>query len=231
MMVREKRNINLDLIRSVAVFNVVGVHFFLNSGFYGEQILEKKMLILCIDRSMFMTCVPLFLLLSGYLMTNKTLSVQYYKGIWKTLIIYLLASGVCITYRNIVCNENIDIYKAILLILAFQGDEYSWYIEMYISLFLMIPFLNVLYHGLRNQNHKKALLMTLIIVTVLPSVMNNFNLMDLHWWKMPSISMNYNKLMPSFFTSMYPLTYYFIGSYLREYGWYFEKRKILYYYM
>ena len=89
----------------------------------------------------------------------------------------------------------------------------------------MIPFLNVLYHGLRNQNHKKALLMTLIIVTVLPSVMNNFNLMDLHWWKMPSISMNYNKLMPSFFTSMYPLTYYFIGSYLREYGWYFEKKK------
>ena len=49
MMEREKRNINLDLIRSVAVFNVVGVHFFLNSGFYGEQILEKKMLILYLN--------------------------------------------------------------------------------------------------------------------------------------------------------------------------------------
>lgn len=111
VMEREKRNINLDLIRSVAVLNVIGVHFFLNSGFYGEQILGKKMLILCIGRSMFMTWVPLFLLLSGYLMTNKTLSVQYYKGIWKTLIIYLLASVACIIYRNIVYFDPIGFFR------------------------------------------------------------------------------------------------------------------------
>ena len=227
----KKRNTNLDLIRTVAVFNVIGVHFFLNSGFYAEQILGKEMLILCICRSLFMTCVPLFLLLSGYLMTNKTLSVQYYKGLWKTVVIYLLASAACIIYRKTVCSEDINIYKSILLILAFQGDGYSWYIEMYISLFLMIPFFNVLYHSLINKNQKKVLLITLIVVTSLPAMVNNFNLMDLQWWKMPSISINYNKLLPGLFTGMYPLTYYFIGSYLREYGWNYEKKKCILLYM
>lgn len=30
----KKRNINIDLIKCIAVFSVISVHFFLNNGFY-----------------------------------------------------------------------------------------------------------------------------------------------------------------------------------------------------
>lgn len=39
---KKSRNINLDLIRCLAVFSVISVHFFLNTGFYDEEVIGKK---------------------------------------------------------------------------------------------------------------------------------------------------------------------------------------------
>ena len=41
---------------------------------------------------------------------------------------------------------------------------------------------------------------------------------------MPSADKSYNKLIPGWWTGMYPVTYYFIGSYLREYPLKLKKR-------
>lgn len=48
-----KRNINIDLIKCIAVFSVISVHFFLNSGFY-SKIITDKMYIAIIFRTLFM---------------------------------------------------------------------------------------------------------------------------------------------------------------------------------
>lgn len=56
----KERNINLDLIRCVAAIFVISVHFCLNSGFYELTCSGMRMLIMCILRTAFITCVPLF---------------------------------------------------------------------------------------------------------------------------------------------------------------------------
>lgn len=38
------------------------------------------------------------------------------------------------------------------------------------------------------------------------------------WWKLPAISGEYQKIIPDFWSSMYPITYYFLGCYLKEFG-------------
>ena len=43
-----KRNLNADLIRCVAVFSVISVHFLLNGGFYKQEVRGIPMLV--IDR-------------------------------------------------------------------------------------------------------------------------------------------------------------------------------------
>ena len=75
----KERNINLDLIRCVAAIFVISVHFCLNSGFYELTCSGMRMLIMCILRTAFITCVPLFLMLTGYLMNKKELTISYYK--------------------------------------------------------------------------------------------------------------------------------------------------------
>ena len=109
-------------------------------------------------------------------------------------------------------------------ILDFTASGYSWYVEMYLGLFLLIPFLNAAYHGMKSRGGKTALVLTLIVTTALPGVINSFRFGSAEWWLTPSSSGAYNQLIPDWWTGIYPITYFFLGSYLREYPLKMKKR-------
>ena len=211
----KSRNVNLDIIRSIAVFFVVSVHFFLNTGFYYVPIQGKRLWLAVCVRTLFMTCVPLFMLLTGYLMNRKRLSKQYFLGISKTLLTYLICCIFILIYTAVFLKENITIYSAVLDILGFT--HYSWYVEMYIGLFMMIPFLNLIYNNLQNQKQKLAIVVVFIALTALPSIFNAFDISSIYAIIHPSASGATSKLIPEWWSGFYPITYYFIGAYLKEY--------------
>lgn len=97
----KKRQTSLECVRIIALWCVISVHFFLKNGFYDEKVIGLKMYIAVIARSGFMICVPLFIILTGYLMNQKQLSAKYYLGITKTIMIYILSSVACILYKHI----------------------------------------------------------------------------------------------------------------------------------
>ncbi len=212
------RNSAMDIIRIVAVFCVISVHFFLHNGFYSEPVQGLPMYIMVLMRTMFTVCVPLFIILTGYLMSKKTLSKSYYKGIVKTLITFVLATIVCMVFKSVYSNEPFTIKTLIFSTLDFTGANYSWYVEMYIGLFLIIPFLNLAYNGLKSKKHKQVLVLTFIVITILPSLFNIFNFDTVSWWASPASSDEFAKLIPSWWIGFYPVTYYFTGCYIREYG-------------
>ena len=73
----QKRNLNIDLIKSVAVIFVLLIHFFLHIDFYNTPIIGIRMTFLTVLRNVFIICVPLFLTTTGYLMCRKNLSANY----------------------------------------------------------------------------------------------------------------------------------------------------------
>lgn len=202
MTANKPRSIAMDLIRCFAFFSVVSVHFFLHNGYYNHPVEGWQMILMTLIRTFFMVCVPLFLTLSGYLMCRKRLEISYYKGIVRTLGIYVLASLVCylfICYRQEVSFS----FGAFLLGIVgnYNAAAYGWYIEMYLGLFLLIPFLNLCYHGLSSRGQKTVLVLTLIGLTSFSGL--------LQW--------NGVNLLPDWWQGIYPFTYYFIGCYLREF--------------
>lgn len=199
-MTEQKRDLNLDLIRALAAFLVLSVHFFLNNGYYATAMVGKKMLLLTVVRTGFMVCVPLFLLLSGYLCHRKKLSGRYYLGIVHILLTYGLATLFCLLFRCVYWQQPFRIPWAGKELLAYTGAPYAWYVEMYIGLFLLIPFLNLMYHGLTSQRQKQALVLTLFCLTALPALTNL-----------------YHELLPDWWTQLYPIAYYVLGAYLNEY--------------
>lgn len=215
----KKRNPSMDIVRIVAVFCVISTHFFLYNDFYKETVgFSASMIIMFIMRSLFGICVPLFIILSGYLMSKKTLSKRYYSGIKKTLVVYVLASIACLIYKMIKQKATYTVSTFILSILDFTAAPYAWYIEMYIGLFLLIPFLNILYNNLETKKKKQILILTFIALAVLPTIFNIWNFETVQWWASPITSTKYAKLIPSFWLTLYPITYYFVGCYLKEYG-------------
>ncbi len=220
----KKRSAAADIIRCLAFFFVVSVHFFLKNGFYQEPVQGKRMFILTLMRSLFIICVPLFLTLSGYLLRKKEPSKKYYTRITKILMTYGLSSLACIAYAMVFLHEKYTVKNVITKLLNFNGAPYAWYIEMYLGLFLIIPFLNILYNHIRSQKWKIGLILTSVFLTSLPSVVNVYNFGSISWWALPSSLNETYKLIPSWWTGMYPITYYFIGCYLSEYGLAIKKR-------
>lgn len=194
-----KRNINIDLVKCIAVFSVISVHYFANVGLYKTLIVGNKMYVGIFFRTLFMICVPLFIITTGYLMKNKTLSKKYYFGISRVLIIYLIDAIMYLGYNSIYYNDSFSIKHIIASILKFDIG-YSWYIEMYIGLFLIIPFINLIYNNLKSKKEKQILIITMFILTSFQGIFN----------------IKYT-LIPDWWINIYPLTYYFIGCYLKEY--------------
>lgn len=278
----ERRDSSMDLIRIVAVFLVMSVHFLYHTsktventakmGFYNltvdgfgsiEGIVKyfqtgdpnalhgPVMFLLVMMKVLFSACVPLFMILTGYLMSQKTLSRKYYLGIRKTLIVFVLATVVCMSFKSIylvpaaksafehfdfqtmftaIANTHkYDLKHYILSIFDFSGANYAWYVEMYIGLFLIAPFLNLAYNKLESQRKKQVLVATLVVLTILPSLLNAFRFDSAEWWLKPiSETKGYQKLIPSFWMgAMYPVAYYFTGAYIREYGVKLKTRSML----
>ena len=212
------RMIGADIVRIAACFSVISIHFLLNSKFYDYPINETNMYIMLVMRMLFSICVPLFIILTGYLLVNRTLSLSHYGKGMKVIWIYLLCSLACILYKLYICHAG-TWDKHLKDILVFQAAPYSWYIEMYIGLFLLIPFLNLIYRNLPSRKWKIALVITLLALNSIPKFANSFNFTDPGWWSDPTISTQYQRILPRWwYYNTYPLAYYFIGAYLREYG-------------
>lgn len=217
-MKESRRNPAFDLVRIVATFCVLLFHYVLWINFLGVSLSGGRMFILSLLRDASMICVPMFLMLTGSLMGKKQLSGRYYLGIVKTLCIYALAAAACYLYRK-------DLEQGLLeSIIGFSAAEYDWYVEMYIGLFLLIPFLNQMYRGgFADPNapeavrYKRVLILTLLALAALPPLANTL-LPASAWWGSGSFDIFYAQLVPRRWVSIYPIAYYVIGCYLSEYG-------------
>lgn len=198
-----QRFVGLDIVRSFAIFSVIAGHYFsLHTNFRTETFHGTSMFLQAIFGNFFDACgVPLFLLLTGYCNTHHTLEASYFRKIYKVLVSYLLFSIIAVYFRNVFLNEQLNIKQAIDLILSFKALPYAWYIEMWIGLFLITPFLNIMYHGIEKKNHKEILILILLFLTALPDLMNRYGV----------------HIIPAYWQNCYPLTFYFIGVYINEY--------------
>ena len=115
-----KRLLNCDILRIIAFCLVIAVHFLMYNNFYNTPTLGETMLVVNVLRCLFIVCVPLFLILSGYLMNQKKFNKEYCKKISKILITYVLCSIACsISISFIFGNGLISLKECILQIIDF----------------------------------------------------------------------------------------------------------------
>lgn len=193
-------NANLDFVRTFAIFCVIGVHAFRDGHISFLQ---------GFIRGICMIGVPLFLMLTGYLNSKKTIDDYFVKGKWKrcieVYIAYVILGSVCYLVANHFCFSPGNYIEQLL---AFKLTSYGWYIDMWLGLFFLTPFLNII---LNHLNGKEERIM-LIVLSTLSLTANFFN-------------RNGHVVIPDFWIGLFPLTYYVIGHYLRCH---FDRYKTMY---
>lgn len=196
------RVIGLDIIRCLAFVLVVSVHSILYLGYNNTPMVGTEHIIVVFLRGIFMSCVPLFLLLTGYLNGNKKIEKRYYLKLAELFVLYVMSCCFNYFFLKFIGGETIQFSNLFNYTMTF-GDEggYAWYFEMYIGLFLFIPFLNILYSNL-NDKQKQQLLFTLLLVGSLPFTINKL-FGDLYF-------------LPDWWSKLYIILYYYIGMYIHD---------------
>ena len=209
-----KRIIGLDIIRALAVLLVVSVHFFKNTHYYETDVVGMSMRIQFILRNFCMCCVPLFFLLTGFLNNKKNYDKKFFKGLLNIIIIWLFYSTIEFLVKNYMNHTifNVSIKDFIFSLTSFKACDYSWYIETYIGLYLLTPLLN---RGFESFDTKSKKIITLIIfcISILPIFANVFLENLIH--------------IPSSWTCLYILAYYFLGKSIAYFKPVFNKKNLI----
>lgn len=193
-----ERDFGLELTRAAAVVLVLSVHFFLNTGFYELPMTGAAMTVSAAVRMACMPCVPLFMLLTGYLCADRRWERGYLWKLAPVVLTYLGAAAACLAFRWIWMGQRFTLSGIIRRVLDFSAAPYGWYVEMYIGLFLLVPFLNAAWRGL-DERGRRVMVLAFASLTALPTVTNMVH-----------------QLLPDWWTGIYPLTYYVLGAWLRD---------------
>lgn len=190
-------NYGVDILRMLAMVLVVTVHATTFNGFTSQKADDITTFFVAMSRYFSYICVPLFIMLSGFLCRTKKISLRWYLKIFKIVAEYVVCSLVIMAFRKHYFGQEFTPVAVIESILNFSMAPYSWYINMYIGLFLLIPFLNVLYNNIPDRNKKRLLLAASIVIFSVPQT--------------------FRRLAWGYWNIGYPLMYYFIGAYINEY--------------
>ena len=143
---------------------------------------------------------------TGYLNNSTKITSNYFKKIIPIIIIYLIYSIPALIYRCSINEIPFDIKLWIEQIFSFKGHRYSWYINLYFGLFLLIPFFNRLYISLDNRKEKLTLIILLLFLTTLHHV-------------------------PNYWSKLYPLAYFYIGKFIKEFKPRIDNKKAIFYFL
>ena len=139
-------------------------------------------------------------MLTGYFNCYKEFSIQYYKNIKRILLPYLIIS--VLTW--LVLSTDHSVMTLILGTLGFKIIGYAWFVEMFIGLYLIVPFLNMIVEKVFSSNNKKmiyGLFAVLIFMTSLP----------------PLVDRGEYRLVPNYWMACFPVLLYFTGAYIRHF--------------
>ncbi len=196
----------IDIVKILACFLVVAVHFFRSSGFYTMTITEQVGTVAIYGRWIAFTCVPLFMITTGFLMKNKKLSGRYYLGILRVLCIYIAISLICVIFNKYYYDMEFTGWKIVRGLFMYSDAQYAWYVEYYFTIFLLIPFLNAGFQAMETRRNKTILLATVILLTMISQT-----------FYIGTVRAEQIRIFPGYFVRCYPIGYYFIGAYIREF--------------
>ena len=205
-MVSEKRFDFIDYIKVIACFSVIAVHVRLNlmSAIPASAFGMKSKLFFAFDYQLFISCVPLFLMCTGFLMINKKYDGKYILSLIKTYGIYVVCSIMTAILFFSVIGTPIILKEVVYKIFTFKEISYSWYVEMYLGLGMLIPMLNKIIKDCTKKQLKTGVAV-LVMVIAIPKFVNSVG------------PINRYIILPAYWTGFYPIIYYLLGAYFRLY--------------
>lgn len=167
---RKDRQTGPDLIRILAMVLITMIHYIGYSGILeAEAFGSVNHLLLTALHSLSKAGVNLFVLITGYFMASKTVTIQ---KVVRLLVDVGFASVILLVFGAIFSTAPLSASNLVRGIFPFTTFSY-WYVNTYVLLLLIAPFLNKIIRDLGEKRHKGLLIFWGILICIL-LVMNPF---------------------------------------------------------
>lgn len=160
-MEKKERNSNIELLRIVAILGVVVLHYNGMVGFGAVQTGSVNEWILLFLESLFICAVDLFILVSGFFM-SKTRGRRLIKVI--ELVVMVMFAG-AVKFALGLIGPGFFSLKG--LISALIPNNY--FITLYLTLYLVSPYINKVTDALSARQYRNFLLLAMLLFSVIPT--------------------------------------------------------------
>ncbi len=164
---RASRQSNIELLRIIATCMVIVLHYnaVSNGGFSNVPDGSIGQFILVLFESISICAVNLFVIITGYFLC-KTNERDFLKplGLVAQVVIFglLFFSQIRIV---IPASANIDVLFEFLF-------SSNWYVYVFLALYLISPFINVMWERLNNSGKRILLLFSIVLFTIYPTLID-----------------------------------------------------------
>lgn len=212
----KNRNIGVDVVRTMAIVFVLGIHAI---GFSPSlKIYGFGDFILIYLRLICMTCVPLFMILSGYLNWKKMDSGDLYKRCLPRLVVTYFFWGILSLIFNIIYLQwKFDI-KSVVSLFNFTVQDRAWYMNMYFGIFLVIPFINACWNNISKKEKHNLLIVLFLVSAVSKYIWNVSNII--------SSGENCIVFISQYLWNSIYIFYYLVGAYIAEYSVSYKRKRV-----
>ena len=162
---KEVRNSNYELMRIISMLFIVLWHVILHGNISSNCANDGILAIFDVMLLFIIVHVNSFVLLTGYFQSGSSKIKQ--SKVWSILISNTFYKVVFLIIFTALGIETVTKPEIIDELLPFNVNEY-WFIQVYVFLYLLIPFINKLINSLNQKEFKRLLLVLFFIFSLLP---------------------------------------------------------------
>jgi hypothetical protein len=194
MIARTERESNFELLRIILMIMIIGIHYLLHGGALANlHLWDSNYYTANVLQSFFIIAVNCFILISGYFgikfRITKLLKLEF------QILFYSIAIFIIFIFTGMIKLNFHELKMAVTP--TFSGRW--WFITVYVGLFIISPYLNLLIDKLKKDQYLKLLATLFLIFILLPTI--HFNLVDVNKGQ-----------------SLYSFAFlYLIGGYIKKY--------------
>lgn len=197
------RNSNFELMRIVSMFLIVLYHTIYHGYIIQNSTTSFLKIFFLILEIITIVHVNSFVLVSGYYQSESQFKLKKIIKLFLLNLFYSIVFMIIFSSFHIFEISKFSIIKGLLFL---NINEY-WFIKIYLLLFCLSPFLNIIIKNINKQNYKLLIILLIIFFSIIPT----FSGQEI---------LNNNGYTLSQFILLY-----FIGGFLKKYPINFKDRK------
>lgn len=194
-----KRKNNIELLRIISMYMILILHLLRFSGFLDVSTGNTvKSFIIWFLESLCFVAVNCYVIISGYFLVDAKFKFKKLINIWLEVIFYSIIIYVILLFTDNISFETQNFLKSVFPVLL--GNY--WFVTVYVALYLLSPFINILINNLNQKQYKGLVLIIILLFSLFPTFIPQYN------------TINYGG---SYSISWF-ICLYIIAGYLRKYS-------------